>query len=70
MIFSNQTASLSLTHTNLLWRDVEGLGPHVNLLVHVNTGQDEEHTGAPGASGQQQPEAEYDSPLVFLTRAQ
>ena len=51
-----------------MWRNIEGLGPHVNFLVHVDTGQDEEHPGAPRAPGQQQPEPEYHRPLVFLTR--
>ena len=30
--------------TNFLWRDFIGAGPHVNLLVDVHTGDDEEHT--------------------------
>ena len=29
--------------TNFLWRDFIGAGPHVNLLIDVHTGNDEEH---------------------------
>ena len=36
----------------LLWRNIKSLCPHVNLLVNVHTGNDEEHAGAPGSSCQ------------------
>ena len=38
---------------NLLWRNFESLCPHVNFLVNIHTGNDEEHTGAPGSSRQE-----------------
>ena len=35
---------------DLLWRDLVGGRPHVDLLVDVHTGDDEEHPGTSGAS--------------------
>ena len=53
---------------NLLWRNIEGLGAHVNFLVNIHTGKDEEHPGTAGASGQEQSQTKYYRPLVFLRR--
>ena len=61
----------SFTNVNivhLLRRHVEGLGPHVDLLEHVDAGEDEEDAGAARAAGQQQPQPEDDCSLVLLTR--
>ena len=44
------------------------MGPHVDLLVGVHTGQDEEDPRAPGSSYQQSAESEDDSSLVLLGR--
>ena len=40
--------------------------PHVNLLVDVDTGDDEEDAGAPRSPRQQPAQAEDDGPLVLL----
>ena len=46
--------------THLLGRDLVGGGPHVDLLVRVHAGDDEEHARAPGAARQQPSESEPD----------
>jgi hypothetical protein len=51
---------------HLLWRHVERLGPHVDLLVDVHAGDDEEDPGAPGAARQEEAQPEYHSPLILL----
>ena len=51
---------------NLLWRNFESLCPHVNFLVNIHTGNDEEHSGPPGTASQQPAQAEDHSPLIFL----
>ena len=49
----------------LRW-DLECFGSHVNLLVHVNTRDDEEYPGAPGPPRQEAAESEDDGSLVLL----
>ena len=51
---------------DLLWRDLVGWSPHVDLLVDVDAGDDEEHPGTSGSSWQETTKAEDDSSLVFL----
>ena len=51
---------------NLLWWDIVGLCPHVNLLVVVNTGNDEEHSWSPGATLEEPSQPEDDGSLVLL----
>ena len=51
---------------DLLRRDVIGLCPHVDLLVVVNAGDDEEHARAPGSALQESSQPEDDGPLVLL----
>ena len=51
---------------NLLGWDLVSVGSEVNLLIEVNTGNDEEYPRAPGSSCQQPAEPEDDCPLVFL----
>ena len=51
---------------NLLWWDVIGLGPQVNLLIDVNTGDDEEHPGSSGFPSQHSAQSEDDRSLVLL----
>ena len=51
---------------NLLWWDVIGLSPQVNLLINVNTRDDEEHPGTPGFSSQHSAQSEDDRSLVLL----
>ena len=41
-------SDLSMFH--LLRRNLVSLGPHVNFLIDVNTGNDEEHAGTPRSS--------------------
>ena len=55
-----------LTISHLLWRDREVLDPHVDDLVDVDAGDDEEHAGPPGAPSQDPAQAEDDGLLVFL----
>ena len=42
------------------------MSPHVDLLVGVHTGQDEEDPGPPGSSCDQPSKSEDDGPLVLL----
>ena len=51
---------------NLLWWNVIGLSPQVNLLINVNTRDDEEHPGTPGFSSQHSAQSEDDRSLVLL----
>ena len=51
---------------NLLGRDLEGLRPHVDLLVDVHAGNDEEHAGPPGAASQQPAQPEDHGSLILL----
>ena len=51
---------------NLLWWDVIGLGPQVNLLIDVNAGDDEEHPGTSGFPSQHSAQSEDDRSLVLL----
>ena len=51
---------------HLLGRDLVCRGPHVDLLVGVHTGDDEEHAGAPGSPWQQPAQPEDDGALVLL----
>ena len=53
-------------HVHLLRGDVVCLGPHVYLLVLVDTGNHEEDSGTSGSSREEQAQSEYDSSLVFL----
>ena len=43
-----------------------GHGPHVDLLEDVDTGDDEEHPGTSGSSGEQATKTEDHRSLVFL----
>ena len=42
------------------------MAPHINLLIHVNTRNDEEHSWTPSSSRQQPTQPEDDGPLVLL----
>ena len=50
----------------LLRRNIVGLSPHVNLLIMIHTGDDEEHSGSPGSALEKSTKAEDDGPFVFL----
>ena len=54
--------------THLLGRDLVGGGPHVDLLVRVHAGDDEEHARAPRPARQQPPQPEDDRPFVLLVQ--
>ena len=56
----------SLIISYLLWRDFKSLSPHINFLVYIHTGDDEEHSRAPGSSCQQSAQSEDDGSLVLL----
>ena len=51
---------------HLLWRNLVVVGPHVHLLVGVDTGEDEENSRSPGSTYQQSAESEDNGPLVLL----
>jgi hypothetical protein len=51
---------------HLLRRHVVTRSPHVNFLVDVQTGYDEEDPRAPSSPGEQPPQSEDDGPLVLL----
>ena len=53
---------------HLLGRDLVCRCPHVDLLVGVHAGDDEEHAGAPGSPWQQPAQPEDDGALVFLDK--
>ena len=53
-------------HVHLLRGDVVCLGPHVYLLVLVDTRNHEEDPGTSGSSREEQAQSEYDSSLVLL----
>ena len=55
-----------LGSTYLLWRNLVGVGPHVHLLVGVDTREDEEDSRPPGSTYQQSAESEDNGPLVLL----
>ena len=55
--------------TNLLWRTLIRCRPHINLLVDVDAGNDEEDPGAPGPPCEEPAQPEDDSPLVLLAGA-
>ena len=50
----------------LLWWYFKSLTPHINLLVDINTRNDEEHPRTPSSSRQQPTQPEDDGPLVLL----
>ena len=50
----------------LLRRNIVSLCPHVNLLIMIHTGNDEEHSGTPGSALEKSTKAEYDGSFVFL----
>ena len=52
--------------SNLLRRDIVGLGAHVNLLVNVDAGDDEEDARSSGSAGEKATQAEDDSTFIFL----
>ena len=52
--------------TDLLRRHVEGERPHVDLLVGVDAGHDEEDARPAGSAAEEAAEAEDDDALVLL----
>ena len=50
----------------LLRRNIVCRSPHVNLLIHVEARDDEEHTRAPRSTLDESAEAEDDGSLVLL----
>ena len=50
-------------------RDIVGLCAHVNLLIDVNTGNDEENTGSTGSAGEEATQAENDCSFIFLSKS-
>ena len=51
----------------LLRWDIICLCPHVNLLIMINAGNDEEHARSPSSALQETSKSEDDGPLIFLT---
>ena len=51
-----------------MWRDIVGLCAHVNLLVDVDTGNDEEDSRSTSSACEKATQAENDSPLIFLSK--
>ena len=51
---------------NLLRGDLVGGGPHVDLLVHVEAGDDEEHARAPRPARHQPAQPKDDRSLILL----
>ena len=57
---------LETAASHLLRRDFKGLTPHIDLLVNIHTGNDEEDSRPPGSSWQQSAQSEDDGSLVLL----
>ena len=51
---------------HLLRRNFIGASTHINLLVNIHTGDDEEDSRPPGSSRQQPAQSEDDGSLVLL----
>ena len=51
---------------HLLWWNLVVVSPHVDLLVSVDTGEDEEDPGTPGTANKQSSESEDNGPLILL----
>ena len=60
MLYPNNSQS------HLLWRYFIGASTHVDLLVDIHTGDDEEDPGTPSTSRQQPTQPKDDGPLVLL----
>ena len=56
------------TEGNLLGWDIVGLCAHVNLLVDVDTGNDEEDSRSTSSACEKATQAEDDSPFIFLCK--
>ena len=63
-------AKIGLKSPHLLWRHVEGYRPEVDLPVGVDARDDEEDSGALGATLAQATEPENDRSLVLLNNLQ
>ena len=50
----------------LLRRNIVGCRPHVDLLVNIQAGDDEEDPGTPGTALDQSAQSEDDGSLVLL----
>ena len=50
----------------LLWRNVKRQRPHVDFLVRIHAGYDEEDTRSTGPTAKEPTESEYDDPFVLL----
>ena len=57
---------LSVVSAHLLGRDLVCRCPHVDLLVGVHAGDDEEDPRAPGSSGEEAAQPEDYRPFIFL----
>ena len=57
-----------MIHSYFLWRNVKSLSSHIDLFVDIHTGDDEEHSRAPGSSCQQPAQSEDDGSLVLLDK--
>ena len=51
---------------NLLRRNIVGCGSHVDLLVNIKAGDDEEYSGTSGTALYQSPQSEDHGSLVLL----
>ena len=51
---------------HLLWRNLVVVSPHVDLLISVDTGEDEEDSRTPGTANKQSSQSEDNGPLILL----
>ena len=65
-IWGRFVLSSSCCETDLLGGHVVGGRPHVNLLIDIDTGDDEEDPGTPGSPGEEAPQPEDHCTLVLL----
>ena len=50
----------------LLWWNFVSAGPHINFLINIHAGDDEEDAGSARPAGQEAAQPEDDRPLVLL----
>ena len=64
--YDSHSMAYKINKTYLLWRNIKSLSPHINLLVNVDTRNDEKHTWTSGPAWQQAPKTKNNRPLILL----
>ena len=64
--FGSSCGNAGWIYQNLLRGHIIGLGPHVDLLIVVDAGDDEEDSGAPCSAFEKSTKPEDNGSLIFL----